>query len=78
MTGSEARREPVDSRPHGRSLRVDLVRYGRTRRPLQAEILVLRHRLNVIRRKAPKRAVFGNIDRAVYRALSLLPKAQTL
>lgn len=37
----------------------------RSRAALQAEILVLRHQLNVLRRKSPKRVVLGNIDRAV-------------
>jgi hypothetical protein len=32
---------------------------------LQAEILILRHQLNVLRRKSPKRVVLGNIDRVV-------------
>ena len=41
----------------------------RPRAALQAEILVLRHQLNVLRRKAPKRLAFGNIDRPVFTAL---------
>src|SRR6266566_5658168 len=36
---------------------------------LQAEILVLRHQLNVLRRKSPKRLAFGNVDRLVFAAL---------
>jgi hypothetical protein len=32
----------------------------------EAEILVLRHQLNVLRRKAPKRLVFNSIDRLVF------------
>src|SRR6266576_4927211 len=36
---------------------------------LQAEILVLRHQLNVLRRKSPKRLAFGNVDRLVFTAL---------
>ena len=37
----------------------------RSRASFQAEIMVLRHQLNVLRRRSPKRAVFGNIDRLV-------------
>src|SRR6516165_1025565 len=35
----------------------------RSRASLEAEILMLRHQLNVLQRKAPKRPVFGNSDR---------------
>jgi hypothetical protein len=38
----------------------------RPRAALQAEILVLRHQLNVLRRKSPKRAAFSNIDRLMF------------
>jgi hypothetical protein len=41
----------------------------RSRAALQAEILVLRHQLNVLRRKWPKRSVFNNIDRLVFATL---------
>jgi hypothetical protein len=41
----------------------------RSRAALQAEILVLRHQLNVLRRKSPKRPVFNNIDRLVFATL---------
>jgi hypothetical protein len=41
----------------------------RSRAALQAEILVLRHQLNVLRRKSPKRLVFNNIDRLVFATL---------
>src|SRR5260370_30025233 len=41
----------------------------RPRAALQAEILVLRHQLNVLRRKSPKRLAFGNVDRLVFIAL---------
>src|SRR5258708_8734248 len=41
----------------------------RPRAALEAEILVLRHQLNVLRRKSPKRVVFGNVDRLVFTAL---------
>jgi transposase InsO family protein len=36
---------------------------------LQVEILVLRHQLNVLRRKAPKRLAFNAIDRLVFAGL---------
>jgi hypothetical protein len=38
----------------------------RSRAALQAEILVLRHQLNVLTRKSPKRVAVGNIDRLVF------------
>src|SRR6516162_11404712 len=41
----------------------------RSRAALEAEILVLRHQLNVLRRKSPKRLAFGNIDRLVFVSL---------
>jgi hypothetical protein len=41
----------------------------RPRAALQAEILVVRHQLNVLRRKSPKRLAFGNVDRLVFTAL---------
>ncbi len=41
----------------------------RSRAALEAEILVLRHQLNVLRRKRPNRLVFGNIDRLVFTGL---------
>src|SRR5258708_6546284 len=41
----------------------------RTAAAFEAEILVLRHQLNVLRRKSPKRVVFGNVDRLVFTAL---------
>jgi hypothetical protein len=44
----------------------------RPRAALQAEILVLRHQLNVPRRKSPKRAAFSNIDRLVFAGLCRL------
>jgi hypothetical protein len=33
---------------------------------LQTEVLALRHRLNVLRRRAPKRVAVSNIDRLVF------------
>jgi transposase InsO family protein len=41
----------------------------RSRAALQAEILVLRHQLNVMRRKAPRRVAFSNLDRLVFTGL---------
>ena len=47
----------------------------RSRAALQAEILVLRHQLNVLRRKSPERIVFSNIDRLVFMVLyRLIPQ----
>jgi hypothetical protein len=37
-----------------------------SRASLQAEILVLRHQLNVLRRKSPARITFSGIDRQVF------------
>ena len=41
----------------------------RSRARLEAEILVLRHQLNVLSRKAPKRVAFYSIDRLVLAGL---------
>src|SRR5262245_34922097 len=41
----------------------------RSRAALHAEILVLRHQLNVLRRKSPNRLVFRNVDRFVFAGL---------
>src|SRR5260221_4088930 len=46
-----------------------LIGLFRPRAALEAEILDLRHQLNVLRRKSPKRVVFGNVDRLVFTAL---------
>ena len=43
-----------------------LVGLFRSRIAMQAEIMVLRHQLNVLRRRSPKRAVLDNIDRLVF------------
>src|SRR5499433_2457892 len=46
-----------------------LIGLFRSRAALEAEILVLRHQLNVLRRKGPKRLSFSNIDRRVFAGL---------
>src|SRR5215467_11638801 len=40
-----------------------LIGLFRSRAALEAEILVLRHQLNVLRRKSPKRVALSSIDR---------------
>ena len=52
-----------------------LVGLFRSRATLQTEILILRHQLNVLRRKSPKRVTFRNIDRLIFAGLyRLSPK----
>jgi hypothetical protein len=51
-----------------------LIWYGvagqfRSRAVLQTEVLALRHQLNVLRRRAPKRITVSNIDRLVFAGL---------
>src|SRR5437667_7330726 len=46
-----------------------LIGLFRSRTALEAEILVLRHQLNMLRRKSPKRLAFGNVDRLVFAGL---------
>ena len=46
-----------------------LIGLFRPRAALEAEILVLRHQLNVLRRKSPRRLAVGNVDRLVFTAL---------
>src|SRR5215467_3696470 len=47
----------------------------RSRAALQAEILVLRHQLNVLRRRSPRRVATTNVDRLVFAGLyRLTPK----
>ena len=41
----------------------------RARASLEAEILTLRHQLNVLQRKSPKRFTFSNFDRLVFATL---------
>ena len=43
-----------------------LIGLFRSRAALEAEILVLRHQLSVLRRKSPTRVSFSNIDRLVF------------
>jgi hypothetical protein len=44
----------------------------RSRAALQAEVLFLRHQLNVLRRKSPRRVALNNIDRLVLTGLYYL------
>jgi hypothetical protein len=46
-----------------------LVGLFRSRASLEAEILVLRHQLNVLRQKSPKRVVFTEVDRLLFAGL---------
>src|SRR4029077_12468192 len=46
-----------------------LIGLFRSRASLQAEILTLRHQLNVLRRKSPLRLGFNSIDRLVFAGL---------
>jgi hypothetical protein len=46
-----------------------LVGLFRSRASLEAEILLLRHQLNVLRRKSPKRMTFTDVDRLVFAGL---------
>jgi hypothetical protein len=38
----------------------------RSRASLEAEILVLRHQVNVLRRRVPRRLAFSNLDRLIF------------
>ena len=49
-----------------------LVGLLRSKAAPQAEVLVLRHRLNILRRKSPKRFVLSGADRAVFVTLYCL------
>src|SRR3954471_20648052 len=46
-----------------------LTRLFRSRARLEAEILVLRHQLNILQRKSTERAAFKSIDRLVFTGL---------
>jgi hypothetical protein len=52
-----------------RLLACALIGLFRSRARLEAEILVLRHQLNVMQRRAPKRVAFGRFDRLMFVAL---------
>ena len=41
----------------------------RSRASLEAEIVALRHQLNILRRKSPKRPILGSIDRLIFARL---------
>jgi hypothetical protein len=41
----------------------------RSRASLEAEIVALRHQLNVLRRKSPKRLAFSKFDRLIFAGL---------
>ena len=46
-----------------------LIGLFRTRSSLAAEILVLRHQINVLRRHSPKRQTFSSADRLIFAGL---------
>ena len=46
-----------------------LIGVFRSRASLQAEIMTLRHQLNVLRRQSPQRLTFSRIDRLVFAGL---------
>jgi hypothetical protein len=48
----------------------------RSRASLEIEILALRHQLNILRRKSPKRPILGPIDRLVFVGLYGCESAQ--
>jgi transposase InsO family protein len=50
-------------------MRCGLTRLFWSRAALEAEILVLRHQLNILRRKSPNRVAFSNLDRLVFTGL---------
>ncbi len=52
-----------------------LVGLFRSRAALAAEVLVLRHQLNVLQRRRPKRIAFSNVDRRVFTGLYRLAPA---
>ena len=47
-------------------LRWMLLGLFRSKTSLEAEILALRHQLNVLRRTSPRRPVFSNFDRMIF------------
>jgi hypothetical protein len=65
-------RESGDARAYGRHPQTDLVGGHRVvliTSSLEAEILTLRHQLNVLRRKSLKRLAFSNFDRLIFAGL---------
>ena len=46
-----------------------LIGLFRSRASLEIEVLALRHQLNILRRKSPKRPTFGSIDRMIFAGL---------
>src|SRR5437016_14612201 len=48
----------------------------RSRAAVHAENIVLRHQLNVLQRKSPKRLVFSNVDRLVFVSLYALARSE--
>ena len=52
--------------------RCAFARLFRSRAALEAELLVLRHQLNVLRRKSPGRLAFSNLDRLVFAGMYAL------
>jgi hypothetical protein len=53
-----------------------VVELFRSQASLRAEIVLLRHQLNVLRRKSPKRVDLNNIDRLVFAGICrLAPRA---
>src|SRR6476469_5757203 len=56
-------------RPYERSLQPGLVGLFRSRASLEAEILILRHQLNIQRRQSPKRLNFSTLDRLIFAGL---------
>jgi hypothetical protein len=46
----------------------------RSRAAFEAEIVALRHQLNVLQRKAPKQLAFNNFDRFVFASLYWLAR----
>src|SRR6476646_9383570 len=56
-------------RHYERSLQPGLVGLFRSRASLEAEILILRHQLNIQRRQSPKRLNFSTLDRLIFAGL---------
>jgi transposase InsO family protein len=50
-----------------------LIGLFRSRASLEIEILALRHQLNILRRKSPRRPILGSIDRMVFIGYGLAP-----